>query len=65
MKKAISLGNWVDMTDEHEYREGEPFPHDGRAIPEERMTDLASEKNQIGIPVIFVEEVEEPKKKAK
>lgn len=65
MKKAISLGGWVDLTDGHEYRAGDAFPHDGRAIPDERLNELASSENQTGIPVIFVEEVEEPKKKTK
>lgn len=61
--KAISLKTWFDMTDEHEYREGEPFPHDGREIPEDRIDELASDKNQTGAPVIRL--VEEPKKKTK
>ena len=55
----------MDLTDGHEYRAGDAFPHDGRAIPDERLTELASSENQTGIPVIFVEEVEEPKKKTK
>lgn len=54
---------WVDQTDGHEYREGDPFPHDGREIDDARLNELASAGNQIGIPVITVEEVEEPKKK--
>ena len=65
MKKSMSIMSWVDMTDGHEYRVGDPFPHDGREIPDERLGELASEKNQIGSPVIIVKEVEEPKKKAK
>lgn len=58
MKKAISLGTWVDLTDSHEYHEGEIFPHDGREIPEDRWEEV---KPFIG----DVEEVEEPKKKNK
>lgn len=61
--KAISLMNWVDMEDGHEYREGDPFPHDGREIPAERLEKLTTEKNQIGSPVVFVEADEKPKKK--
>ena len=56
---------WLDLTDGHEYRAGDVFPHDEREIPDERIEELASDKNQIGSPVISVEEVEEPKKKAK
>ena len=59
--KAISLITWVDMTDEHEYREGDAFPHDGREIPKERLDELQCAMNQIGKPVIQM--VEEPKKK--
>lgn len=62
--KAISLMAWVDLDDGHEYRADEPFPHDGREIPDDRLDELASDKNQIGKPVIMVE-AEEPKKKAK
>lgn len=64
MKKAISLMAWVDVTDGHEYREGEEFPHDGREIDEERIDELASPENMTGTPVItLVEVAEEPKKK--
>ena len=63
MKKYISLMTWVDQTDGHEYHEGESFPHDGKEIPEDRIKDLSTDSNQIGRPVISVEEVVEPKKK--
>ena len=65
MKKALSLMTWVDVTDGHEYREGDPFPHDGREITEERLDELQTEENMIGSPVIVFKEVEEPKKKKK
>ena len=65
MKKLISLTYWVDMTDSHEYREGDPFPHDGREIPEDRMEELSTDANQMGKPLIASVEVEEPKKKLK
>ena len=58
MKKGISRGTWVDLTDGHEYHAGEAFPHDGREIPDKRWKEVEP----------FVEnvaEVEEPKKKAK
>ena len=65
MKKGFSLTLWVDQTDGHEYHEGDAFPHDGRAIPEDRIEELSTDGNQIGRPVISVKEVEEPKKKQK
>ena len=65
MKRAFSLASWVDVTDSHEYRPGDAFPHDGREIKDERMDELASSENMTGSPVIIVTEVEEPKKKAK
>lgn len=62
--KYIALTTWVDMTDGHEYAEGNLFPHDGREIPEERITALTTAENDIGRPVVMaVEEPEEPKKK--
>ena len=65
MKKAFSRITWVDVTDNHEYRAGEPFPHDGREIPEDRMDELLTDQNLIGFPIIEMVEVEEPKKKSK
>ena len=59
--KFISLTTWVDVLDGHEYSEGNPFPHDGREIPEERITALTTAENDLKRPVIMA--VEEPKKK--
>ena len=59
MKKGISRGTWVDLTDNYEYQTGEIFPHDGREIPEERWKEV----EEAGM--ITVEEVEEKPKKAK
>ena len=61
--KAISLATWVDLTDSHEYHEGEAFPHDGREIPEDRLNELSTALNQTGVPLILVEEASQPKKK--
>lgn len=65
MKKGTSLGTWVDVTDGHEYRAGDAYPHDGRQIPDERWDELATDANMTGSPVISVEEVAEPKQKNK
>ena len=57
--KAVSLTTWVDVTDGHEYREGDPFPFDGREIEDARLDELASADNMTGTPVISV--TEDPK----
>lgn len=58
-----SLITWVDVTDGHEYHEGDIFPHDHRKVSEKRIKELSSQDNQIGRPVIFVEEATEAKEK--
>lgn len=70
--KYISTREWRDLTDGHLYRDGEPFPYDGRAIPPERIDSLMSGKNLAGIALIrpveetvkenITEAVEAPKK---
>ena len=67
MKKGFSLKTWVDVTDGHQYGAGDPFPHDGRTIPDDRIEELATDKNQTGSPVIAVEDVpdKKPQKKDK
>ena len=65
MKKVISRIVWVDLTDSHEDRPGDPFPHDGREIPEDRLNELSSAENQTGKPVVSVVEIDEPRKKTK
>ena len=57
MKKGISRMTWVDLTDNHEYHTGEPFPHDAREIPDKRLKEVEN------AGVVTVEEVEETKKK--
>lgn len=65
MKKHFSLGTWVDLTDSHEYRPGDPFPHDGREIDESRLNELSSAENQTGTPLVEAVEIDEPRKKTK
>lgn len=67
-----SLITWRDLTDKHLYQSGEAFPHDGRAIPADRVASLLSGNNRAGIAVIRrvedapeenpIEEPETPKK---
>ena len=68
----ISCANWRDLTDGHLYREGEPFPFDGREISPERLDELMNVRNRAGLVLIRAIEVqnepeealkeEEPKK---
>ena len=58
--KATSIITWVDLTDGHEYRTGDPFPHDGREIPGKRLAEIEAAGM---IRVEEADEVEEPKKK--
>lgn len=48
----VSLVTWVDMTDGHEYHPTESFPHDGREISAERVSELVSGNNNVGYPLI-------------
>jgi hypothetical protein len=60
MRKAyFSLREWLDNSDGHLYREGEPFPFDGREIPEERLEALESGHNRAGLRLIQAEEVQD------
>ena len=72
MYKAISY--FKDMKDNmHSYNPGDIFPREGFSVSEERIAELASDKNRRGKAVIeFVEDkvkyekpeiIEKPKKK--
>ena len=52
MTKYISVRIWRDLTDKHLYREGEPFPFDGREVPEARLTELETGRNRAGLAMI-------------
>lgn len=62
-----------DLTDGHLYEAGDPFPHDGRDLPADRLSALASGKNGAGRALIAPEDEpeaiektqEEPKKPAR
>ena len=57
MTKYVSTQVWQDLTDMHLYREGEPFPFDGRDVPEDRLEALISGRNRAGLRLIRAEEV--------
>ena len=66
MRKAyISLREWRDNTDGHLYREGEPFPFDGREIPKERLEALESGRNRAGLRLIRAVEVQDEPEEAR
>lgn len=52
MKKYISVRMWRDLTDKHLYHEGDPFPFDGREVPEERLRELEFGRNRAGLKMI-------------
>ena len=57
--KYISTVTWRDNTDGHLYREGEPFPFDGREIPGDRLESLESGRNRAGLRLIRAVEVQD------
>ena len=57
----ISIRTWRDLTDKHLYREGEPFPFDGREVPEARLTELETGRNRAGLAMIQRKPEEEKK----
>ena len=60
MYKVIK--SFVDHRDKnHLYKVGDTFPKVGSVASENRIAELSSDKNKIGVPLI--EKVEEPKKK--
>ena len=67
--KFISAATWRDLTDGHLYREGEPFPFDGREIAPGRIAELSDAHNRAGLALIRAAEIqggpeEVPKAKA-
>ena len=63
--KYISAYTWRDNTDGHLYREGEPFPFDGREIPKERLEALESGRNRAGLRLIRAVEVQDEPEEAR
>ena len=59
------IHKFYDLKDNnHAYSVGDTFPHDGVDVDAERIAELASDKNRLGVPLI--EEVEgKPKRTRK
>lgn len=57
--KYISTVTWRDNTDWHLYREGEPFPFDGRDVPPERLSELETGCNRAGLQLIRAKDAQD------
>lgn len=54
---------FTDLKNQHQYSVGDVYPHNGGVVDADRIAELASGKNKMGVPLI--EEIpEKPKKKA-
>ena len=62
MYKVIK--RFYDLNAKHAYSVGDIFPHDGVEFDAERIAELASDKNRLGVPLIE-EIVEKPKRTRK
>ena len=54
---------FTDLQASHVYSVGDTFPHNGIEVDAERIAELESDKNRLGIPLI--EEVEEKPKRVR
>ena len=59
------IHKFYDLKDNnHAYSVGDTFPHDGVEVEAERVAELESDKNRLGVPLIE-EIVEKPKRTRK
>ena len=54
---------FYDLKANHSYYFGDTFPHNGVEVDVERIAELASDKNRLGVPLI--EEVSEKQKRTR
>ena len=54
---------FYDLKANHAYSVGDTFPHDGAEVDSERIAELSSDKNRLGVPLI--EEVAEKPKRVR
>ena len=54
---------FTDLKASHVYYVGDTFPHNGVEVDSERIAELASDKNRMGVPLI--EEVTEKPKRTR
>ena len=43
---------FYDLKANHAYSVGDSFPHDGVDVDAERIAELSSDKNRLGVPLI-------------
>lgn len=55
---------FTDLQKHHAYSVGDKFPHNGVEVDAERVAELESDKNRLGVPLIE-EIVEKPKRTRK
>ena len=55
---------FTDLKASHAYSVGDTFPHNGVEVDTERIEELSSDKNRLGVPLIE-EVVEKPKRTRK
>ena len=54
---------FTDLQNHHAYSVGDTFPHNGVDVDAERIAELASDKNRLGVPLI--EEIAEKPKRTR
>lgn len=54
---------FTDLKESHVYYVGDTFPHNGVDVDTDRISELASGNNRIGVPLI--EEIEEKPKRTR
>lgn len=54
---------FTDLKASHVYSVGDTFPHNGVEVDAERIAELASDRNKLGVPLI--EEIEEKPKRTR
>lgn len=57
------IKQFYDLKADHAYSVGDTFPHNGVDVEAERISELASDKNRLGVPLI--EEVAEKPKRTR
>ena len=58
------IHKFYDLKDNnHAYSVGDTFPHNGVEVDDERIAELASDKNRLGVPLI--EAIEEKPKRTR
>lgn len=57
----LVIKRFFDLRSDHAYSVGDVFPHDGVEVDAERITELAGDRNRLGVPLIREEKEAEEK----